>query len=129
MPPSADALRGGVEREMAALEQLCVDMETALAARRWAALHGFFGDARRLGHALKNAMENAASVRDEDFDARMHARIRRVSAVRDDQLARLRAYRDAVSERLQAIAKHKAFARAIGARDIRSRAHLISDVR
>lgn len=129
MPPSAETLLGAVEREVGALEHLCDDMEAALASRKWTALQRSFGDARRISHALKNAMENAATVRDERFDARIQARIRRVFSVRDDQLARLRAYRDAVSERLQAIAKHKAFARAIGARDIRSRAHLISDVR
>lgn len=114
---------------MAAMEHLCDDMEAALAGRKWVALQRSFGDARRLAHALKNAMENAAPARDELFDARVRARVQRVVAVRDDQLARLRSYRDAVSERLQAIAKHKAFARAIGARDIQSRARVISDVR
>lgn len=129
MPLSAETLRAAVEREVTALERLCEDMEAALAGRKWIALQRSFGDARRLSHALKNAMESATAVRDADFDARMYARIRRVSAVGDDQLARLRSYRDAISERLQAIAKHKAFARSIGARDVRSRAHLISDVR
>lgn len=129
MPQSAETLRAAVEREVAALERLCSEMEAALAGRKWIALQRSFGDARRISHALKNAMEHAAPVRDELFDARVRARVARVVAARDDQLARLRSYRDAVSERLQAIAKHKAFARAIGARDIRSRAHLISDVR
>lgn len=129
MPPSAETLRAAVEREVTALEHLCDDMEAALAGRKWIALQRSFGDSRRLSHALKNALESAASVRDDTFDARIYARIRRIYAVRDDQLSRLRSYRDAVSERLQTIAKHKAFARAIGARGIQSRARLISEVR
>jgi hypothetical protein len=115
---SADAgsPREAVEREVAELERLCADLETSLVGGDWTAAANALRDSRRVTHAFLNAMEAAAGVRDDAFDQAIHARMRRIFDLREDQLARLRTFHDGVGERLQTLSKWKLFARSIGAK-------------
>jgi hypothetical protein len=118
LPPSAEhaALRASVDREIAELERSCADIERALGLKHWDAFARAMADARRITHALQNAMEAAAPARDDAFDAEMFGRARRVHAIRENQLARLRSYHDAVGEKLGQIARLKRFAKKVGAK-------------
>jgi phage gp29-like protein len=119
LPASADP-RAAVEREVVELERLCGVLERHLVAGNWNEASRALQDARRVTHGFLNAMEAAQPVRDEAFDRAIHARMRRVFDVREDQLSRLRAFRDATGERLAAFARWKSFARSIGAKKARS---------
>jgi hypothetical protein len=109
-----DALRAAVEREVGELERLCRDMETYLVAGDWNSAGNALRDSRRATHAFLNAMEAAAAFRDEAFDAGVHARLRRVFDVRQDQLQRLEQFHEGVGSRLQTISKFKMYARSVG---------------
>ncbi|HLX25709.1 MAG TPA: hypothetical protein VKR05_01850 [Candidatus Cybelea sp.] len=119
MPASAE--REAVEREVEELERLCKTLEEHLVAGNWESATGALRDSRRVTHAYLNAMEAAATVRDEAFDRSIHERLRRIFDVREDQLVRLRAYHAGVGERLTALSRWKQFARGIGANRGRSR--------
>ena len=120
MPPSAEAPQtpssaplADVERELSALEQLCGTLERALMQRNWKALETAMADSRRITHALANAMDDARSVRSSEFDAATMRRIRYVEAIRQNQLARLKQYRDSIGERLALTAKWKSALRSM----------------
>ena len=98
------------------MEDLCADIERALGVRDWDAFAVAMADARRVTHALENAMERAAPVRDDAFDESIYDRARRVYAIRENQLARLRTYNETVAEKLGQITKLKRFAKNIGAK-------------
>jgi hypothetical protein len=123
LPPSADrdALRAAVDREIAALEDQCAEIERALTAKDWDAFAAVMADARRVTHALENAMEAAAPARDAAYDASVYERARRVHAIRENQVARLRTYNEAVAEKLGQIAQLKRFAKNVGAKSAPSR--------
>ena len=122
MPQSdSDELLGAVDEGLVGIEALCLDLERALAARDWRAIGQALADSRRLQHALRNAIEAAASRRTQEFDALVGRRIERVRAIRSDQLVRLQRYRETVRERLTTIAKFKAFAKSAGAKPRGSR--------
>ncbi len=106
--------RAEVEREVAEIECLCGDLERGLVEGDWNAAGNALRASRRAMHAFLNAME-ACTERDEAFDAVIRERMRRVFDVREDQLARLIAFRDGIGERLQTLSRWKAFARSIGA--------------
>ncbi len=123
MPQSADpaGLRLAVERELAALEEECARTERALGSNDWEAFAAVMADARRVTHALQNAMDDAAPVRDEAFDAAIFDRARRIYAIRENQVARLKTYNEQVGEKLAQIAKLRRFAKNVGAKNAPSR--------
>ena len=78
-------------------------------------------DSRRVTHALQNAMDEAAPARDAAFDAGIFDRARRVHAIRENQLARLRTYNGAIGQKINQISTLKRFAKKIGAKNPPSR--------
>jgi len=112
---SGEVLLRAVRAEVEALEALCGDVERAMMASRWEELGTALAGSRRVQHALQNAMHDARDVRTDGFDAEIFQRLRRIFAVRENQMARLRQYQNAVGERLNAIARLKNVARRIGA--------------
>jgi hypothetical protein len=123
LPPSVDSApaREAIEREIGALEDLCATIERALLSRDWDAFAVAMSDSRRVTHALQNAMADAVSARDAVFDASVFDRARRVYAIRENQLARLRTYNLTVGEKLSQIGTLKRFAKRIGAKNPPSR--------
>jgi hypothetical protein len=116
-----DALLGGVESELRALEALCGDIERALMRRNWSDLDTAIVDSRRITHALQNAMDDAAAVRDETFDGAVMRRLRHVHAIRQNQMSRLQQYHDAVGDRLRLMARWKSALRSMSPQPARSR--------
>jgi|GEM_PF-1115340 len=123
LPPSADpaALRAAVDREISALEDQCAEIERALTTKDWEAFAAVMADARRVTHALQNAMEAAVPARDAAYDRSVFERARRVHAIRENQVARLKSYNEAVAEKLGRIAQLKRFAKSVGAKNAPSR--------
>lgn len=111
---NGEELLRAVRAEVDALEALCGDVERAMMASRWEELGTALGDSRRVQHALQNAMHDARDARTDGFDAEIFQRLRRIFAVRENQMARLRQYQNAIGERLTAIARLKTVARRIG---------------
>ncbi len=100
--------------ELAALETLCGEIERALMTRTWSRLEAALADSRRTMHALENAMDAARSERDTEFDNAIDARLRYVFAIRQNQMARLQQYHDALGERLKLLARWKHALRSLG---------------
>lgn len=115
---NADSRLVAVDSNVNDLEALCGRMERALAKRDWPAIDAAIADARRVTHALQNAMEEAAPVRTQAFDEGVFQRLRYVGAIRDNQMKRLQQYRDAVSERLATVGRWKAALRTFSARTL-----------
>jgi hypothetical protein len=109
-----DVLLGAVESALRELESLCGRLERALMRRRWDELSAAIADSRRITHALANAMDDARAVRDGAFDEQIMRRLHYVEAIRQNQMARLQQYHDAVGERLQLLARWKAAVRSMG---------------
>jgi hypothetical protein len=84
--------------------------------RRWDILEIAIADSRRITHALQNAMDAAGGVRTKDFDDAVFARLRYVHAIRENQMARLQQYHDAVGERLQLLSRWKQALKSLGSR-------------
>ena len=105
-----------VDSTLRELETLCGRMERALLKREWSEIDAAIADARRVTHALQNALEEAAPARTQAFDDVVFQRLRYVGAIRDNQMKRLQQYRDAVSERLQAVGRWKAALRTFSSR-------------
>lgn len=103
-----------VETTLRELELLCTSIEHALTRRHWDELDKAIADSRRVTHALKNAMDDAAELRDPQFDEGVFRRLRYVHAIRQHQMSRLQQYHDAVGERLQLISRWKAAVRSMG---------------
>lgn len=82
--------------------------------RRWPELDNAIADSRRITHALQNAMDDAAPVRDAAFDEHVFSRLRRIQAIRQNQMVRLQQYHDSVGERLRLIARWKGALRSMG---------------
>jgi hypothetical protein len=91
-------------------------MERALAKRDWQDIESAISDARRVTHALQNAMEDAAPARTQAFDDHVRERLRYVGAIRDNQMKRLRQYQAAVGERLQLLARWRSALRTFSTR-------------
>lgn len=91
-------------------------MERALQNRDWTEIEGAIADARRVTHALQNAMEEAAPVRTKAFDDHVRQRLRYVGAIRDNQMKRLEHYRDAVGDRLHLLARWRSAMRSMSGR-------------
>jgi hypothetical protein len=105
-----------VQDELAALEAHCGQLERALMNRQWDLLETAIADSRRITHALQNAMDAAKDARTKEFDDAVTARLRYVFAIRENQMARLRHYHDAVGERLQLLTRWKHALKSIGSR-------------
>jgi predicted outer membrane protein len=116
-----EALLAAVESALYELETLCVRLERGLMRRQWSDIDAAIADSRRITHALQNAMEDAASVRDREFDQRVMRRLSHVHAIRQNQMERLQQYQDAVSQRLQLIARWKGAVKSISRRGTRAR--------
>lgn len=105
-----------VQATLSELEALCGRMERALSKRDWSEIQSAVADARRVTHALQNAMDDAAGVRTPAFDADVMRRLRYVGAIRDNQMKRLQQYHDAVGERLKTLARWKSALRSFAKR-------------
>jgi hypothetical protein len=105
-----------VDSTLRDLETLCGRMERALQKRDWCEIDAATADARRVTHALQNAMEEAAPARNQPFDDHVLQRLRYVGAIRDNQMKRLEQYRDAVSERLHLLSRWKNAIRSLSMR-------------
>jgi len=113
---SREDLLADVERELRELEGLCGTLERALMRRDWSGLAGAIADSRRVTHGLQNAMDDAAGVRDEQFDEAVRRRLRHIEGIRNNQMARLQQYQKAVGERLQLMSRWKSALRSMGPR-------------
>lgn len=91
-------------------------MERALVKRDWQEIDGAIADARRVTHALQNAMDEAAPARTQAFDDSVLQRLRYVGAIRDNQMKRLRHYHDTVGERLTLLGRWRSALRSFSAR-------------
>lgn len=91
-------------------------MERALQKRDWKEIEGAIADARRVTHALQNAMDEAVPARTKAFDDHVLQRLRYVGAIRDNQMKRLEHYRDAVGDRLHLLARWRSAIRSLSAR-------------
>lgn len=118
---SAASLRAAVEQEVGELEGLCGRFERCLMRRTWDDMDAAMADARRVTHALQNAMEAAVPVRDAEFDERIYRRLRMVYALRSQQMERLEQYHSAVGERLHLISRWKNALRSMSAERAASR--------
>lgn len=115
-------LLSAVETSLREVEGLCGRIERALMSRSWDDLSEAIADSRRLTHALQNAMDDAKEARDAAFDEVVFRRLRHVHVIRENQLARLQHYHNAVGERLQLVARWKSALRSIGQERPRSTA-------
>jgi hypothetical protein len=97
------------------LEQLTSRAERELVALNWAALGVTLADQRRAIAALTNAVHATAALRNPQSREHVERRIKRIFAVRDNQLKRLVSFRDNVRQRLTTISKVKQARRSAGA--------------
>jgi hypothetical protein len=118
-----------VHEEVGRLEALCNEIELSLRSNDMVRLGTAIADSRRGMHALENAMEAARAQRTAEFDDAVFARLRKIYDVRDVQMKRLQAYRDAMGERLQTLSRWKVYARAVGAPKNRERKSFFDDRR
>ena len=120
MPQSAnsDPRLVAVDSTLRDLETLCGRMERALQNRAWNEIEGAIADARRVTHALQNAMDEAAPARTKAFDDRVLQRLRYVGAIRDNQMKRLEQYRDAIGDRLHLLARWRSALRTLSTRSV-----------
>jgi hypothetical protein len=107
LPRSADSdpRLAAVDAALRELEALCGRMEGSLSKRNWSDIDMAICDARRVTHALQNAMEDAAPARTPPFDEQVLSRLRYIAAIRDNQMKRMQQYRDALAQRLQLLAR------------------------
>ncbi len=102
-----DPLLEDVIAQVQSLESLCGQIERSLTSSHWDEMSAAFADSRRVTHALQNAMDAAENVRNAAFDERVFKRVRHIYALREHQLQRLRAYHEALGEKLKQIASWK----------------------
>ncbi|MBV9409845.1 MAG: hypothetical protein JO164_13540 [Candidatus Eremiobacteraeota bacterium] len=113
MPSSAEPARDTVVRTVIALERSCLDAESAFVERRWTDVDAAFERQAALTAQLA-ALFAASPETAPEQDAKVAQRVRGILAYREDQLRRMRAYRDDVGTRLDSIGKVNRFSRAIG---------------
>ncbi len=119
MPTSAER-RDAIAREVADLERTCVEGDRALSTRDWNGFASALRDARRIRHALVNALGMPDPDPDPGAEDRLKLRIRRVFDRRELQLEYLRTYHADVAQRLNVLARWKVAARASAVkRDVR----------
>lgn len=100
-------------RTVIALERACLEADAAIVERRWPAVDAAFRTQDALTERLASMFEQSPDIAPAN-DAKVAERVRGVIAFREDQLRRLRAYRDDVEQRLSAIGKVNAFSRSFG---------------
>jgi hypothetical protein len=113
MHSSADTALDAVVRGIIALERSCLEADAALVERRWEDVDAAFRAQAELTAdlaALFDASPETAPVN----DAKVARRVSGILAYREDQLRRLRSYRDEVATRLSSIGKVNAFSRSFG---------------
>ena len=116
MPSSAEeqgAAQQAVVESIIALERSCLAADAAIVERRWSDLDVVFADQQALTDRLVAIFFAVPEVSPER-DARVMTRLRGVLAYRDDQLRRLRAYHEGVTERLRSLERMRRFSRSIG---------------
>jgi hypothetical protein len=92
-----------------ALERECLKVDGAIAKRQWDVCEQSWRAQRLLTHELDIAMhEKPLEPAD---DAKMKKRIARLTAYREGQLKRLKAFNEACATRLANMGKFKAFAK------------------
>ena len=94
------------------LEALCVASERALMAKEWGDLGRTLDEHRRVTQAIAN--ELAAVELATDTDVALQRRLRRVHAVREDQISRLARFRESLASRLATVARLNAMRRSLG---------------
>ena len=113
MPPSAEGARDAVVRTVIALERSCLEADGALAEQRWDDVESAFRVQADLTAELARMFDAAPHLAPANEPA-VARRIDGIFAYREDQLRRLRAYRDETASRLSSIGKVNAFARSFG---------------
>ena len=92
-----------------ALERECLDVDKAVAQRRWDACEVSWKSQRMLTHELDISMREAKL--EEAERAALHKRIDRLTRYRDGQLKRLRAFNDACATRLATMGRFRSFSK------------------
>jgi hypothetical protein len=101
-------IRGAVEI-LVALERECLDVDKAIAKRRWDLCEESWTQQRRLTHELDISLREQPL--DPEASGAVKKRIDRLGKYRDGQLKRLAAFNDAVAMRLSTMGKFKSFAK------------------
>jgi hypothetical protein len=94
-----------------ALERECLDVDKAVAQRRWDACEVSWRAQRLLTHELDIAMREAQIEPAER--AALHKRIDRLARYRDGQIKRLRAFNEACATRLATMGRFRSFSKNI----------------
>jgi hypothetical protein len=113
VPSSADAPLERVGRAIVALERSCLDADAALVEHRWRDVEASFRAQAELTADLERLFAEAPETSPAS-DPKVEQRVRGILAYREDQLRRLRSYRDEIGSRLSSIGKVNAFARSFG---------------
>jgi hypothetical protein len=115
MPSSAEMTHDAIVSTVIALERSCLEADAALVERRWPDLESTLRVQAELTAELARLFEAAPQLAPAN-DPKVERRINGIVAYREDQLRRLRAYRDETASRLSSIGKVNAFARSFGKR-------------
>jgi hypothetical protein len=115
--PSLDALPATLAAVVDELESLCVASERALMAKEWDELARVLDEHRRVTQAIAN--ELALVELAPEPDVALQRRLRRVHAVRADQLLRLARFRESLASRLATVARLNSMRRSLGAPEAR----------
>ena len=94
-----------------ALERECLDVDKAIAQRRWDACEASWQSQRLLTHELDIALREAA-LEPSEVEA-LHKRIDRLTRYRNAQLKRLRAFNETCSTRLATMGRFRSFSKNI----------------
>jgi hypothetical protein len=113
VPSSAESPRERVARTIVALERSCLEADAALVERRWVQVGTAFRVQAELTAELAKLFDASPEIAPAN-DAKVARRIGGILAYREDQLRRMRTYRDEVSARLSSIGKVNAFSRSLG---------------
>ncbi len=113
MPSSADTAYDAIVAAVIALERSCLEADAALAERRWPDLESALRVQAELTAELARLFDATPQLAPAN-DPKVARRIDGIVAYREDQLRRLRAYRDETASRLSSIGKVNAFARSFG---------------
>ena len=113
MPSSAESARDAVVAALVAIERSCLDVDAAFVERRWSDVGASLREQERLTAELGRLIARAPAA-SPDADEKIAQRMRGILAYRDDQVARVQAYRADVGRRLDAIGRVRKFSRTIG---------------
>jgi hypothetical protein len=115
MRSSAEGALDAVVRTIIALERSCLEADAALVERRWDGVAAAFRAQDELTAELARLFDAAPQTAPAN-DPKVGQRVSGILAYRDDQLRRLRSYRDEIATRLSSISKVNAFSRSFGRR-------------